>query len=408
MREASAVAGGTRPGRVAASRGRAPPRVAALDLTYSAPKSVSLLFGVGDEASGRGPVRARRGRRVRRSLRRAEWCRGAAWPAGWWCSGPGLSRRRFGTAPRAPAIRSCIRTCSWRTRPWVRRMVAHARRAQDLLACSRGELRLQGGPARGADARGSGWSGRRYAAESPSPRRSPPVPRAFSRRRADIEAALDERGTSGPRAAEAAALATRRAKDPGDGRTGSRRVADAGRGSASAARDRADHSGGRRRAARYGDLGSLFDRLAARGLTRRSATFTRNDVLSALCELLEPGTTSTPRARTAADRFLRSDRAVALLPGTSSRAAATFLRRDGRRVPLAAELRYSTPEHWRSSGASSIASSDRGRPEPDGRATGMSSGDGGSRADGRAAPARRPAVPRRRASGGRHRQGRGR
>ena len=40
-----------------------------------------------------------------------------------------------------------------------------------------------------------------------------PVLRAFSRRRADIEAALQERGTSGPRAAEAAALATRRAKD---------------------------------------------------------------------------------------------------------------------------------------------------------------------------------------------------
>ena len=39
-----------------------------------------------------------------------------------------------------------------------------------------------------------------------------PVLRAFSRRRAEIEAALAERGTSGPRAAEAAALATRQAK----------------------------------------------------------------------------------------------------------------------------------------------------------------------------------------------------
>ena len=39
-----------------------------------------------------------------------------------------------------------------------------------------------------------------------------PVLRAFSRRRAEIEAALEERGTSGPRAAEAAALATRQAK----------------------------------------------------------------------------------------------------------------------------------------------------------------------------------------------------
>src|SRR4051794_41582565 len=39
------------------------------------------------------------------------------------------------------------------------------------------------------------------------------VMRAFSRRRAEIDAALAERGTSGARAAEAAALATRRAKD---------------------------------------------------------------------------------------------------------------------------------------------------------------------------------------------------
>ena len=36
----------------------------------------------------------------------------------------------------------------------------------------------------------------------------------FSRRRAEIEAALEQRGTSGARAAEAAALATRRPKDP--------------------------------------------------------------------------------------------------------------------------------------------------------------------------------------------------
>ena len=39
-----------------------------------------------------------------------------------------------------------------------------------------------------------------------------PVLRAFSRRRAEIQAALAERGTSGPRAAEAAALATRQTK----------------------------------------------------------------------------------------------------------------------------------------------------------------------------------------------------
>jgi hypothetical protein len=40
-----------------------------------------------------------------------------------------------------------------------------------------------------------------------------PVLKEFSRRRADIEAALEQSGTSGPRASEAAALATRQAKD---------------------------------------------------------------------------------------------------------------------------------------------------------------------------------------------------
>src|SRR3954452_19034021 len=44
-----------------------------------------------------------------------------------------------------------------------------------------------------------------------------PVLRAFSRRRVEIEAALEARGTSSPRAAEAAALATRRAKRDGIG-----------------------------------------------------------------------------------------------------------------------------------------------------------------------------------------------
>ena len=41
----------------------------------------------------------------------------------------------------------------------------------------------------------------------------PPVLRAFSRRRADIEAELERRGASGAAAAQVATLATRRGKD---------------------------------------------------------------------------------------------------------------------------------------------------------------------------------------------------
>ena len=58
------------------------------------------------------------------------------------------------------------------------------------------------------------------------------VMRAFSRRRAEIEAAMKQRGTSGARAAEAAALATRRPKNrrKTDGRKGDAAVFDKTRG----------------------------------------------------------------------------------------------------------------------------------------------------------------------------------
>ena len=68
---------------------------------------------------------------------------------------------------------------------------------------------------RGELTRGWALSGRRCARGSPRwPACPRDVMRAFSRRRAEIEAALEERGTEGARAAEAAALATRRVKGP--------------------------------------------------------------------------------------------------------------------------------------------------------------------------------------------------
>src|SRR4051812_30074588 len=86
-----------------------------------------------------------------------------------------------------------------------RRLYAHARTASFLYqAVLRGELRRE---------LGVEWSPvRRGIAEVVGVPRD--VMRAFSRRRAEIETALAERGTSGARAAEAAALATRRVKDP--------------------------------------------------------------------------------------------------------------------------------------------------------------------------------------------------
>jgi hypothetical protein len=113
----------------------------------------------------------------------------------------------------------------------------------------------------------------------------------FSRRRAEIEVALEQRRTSGARAAEAAALATRRAK---------RRDVDAAmlvaewRSRAAAVafgREDVESMLGRAHVASVRpSWEAIFDQLAGpAGLTRRASTFTRRDVVQALCEAARPG-----------------------------------------------------------------------------------------------------------------------
>ena len=173
-----------------------------------------------------------------------------------------------------------------------------------------------------------------------------PVLRAFSRRRAEIEAALEARGTSSPRAAEAAALATRRAKRDGIG--AAELVAGWRDRAAELGWDRGDLERllGRVQTVEIDAVSweRLFDALAApSGLTRDASTFTRRNVIQALCELAPPGARVDARAlEAAADRFLASPRAVALLPHGDPEA---FRRRDGRLLPFQSEeLVYSTPE----------------------------------------------------------------
>jgi len=169
------------------------------------------------------------------------------------------------------------------------------------------------------------------------------VLRAFSRRRAEIEAALAERGVSSPRATEAAALATRRAKGRS---TSADALTDEWRTRAAALGfDRSDveRIRARMRAAHpeAASVERLFDGLAsADGLTRRSSTFSRRDVVQALAEHLPPGTAVGARAlEAAADRFLASSRVVALMPEVP--AGETYRRRDGRLLPaLRDELSY--------------------------------------------------------------------
>ena len=82
-----------------------------------------------------------------------------------------------------------------------------------------------------------------------------------------------------------------------------------------------------------------FDRLAGPwGLTERSATFGRSEVVQRLCEALPAGTQlDATRLESAADRFL-VERAVPLSPEPEVREVGeAFRRRDGRMMPARTE-----------------------------------------------------------------------
>ena len=159
------------------------------------------------------------------------------------------------------------------------------------------------------------------------------------------------RGSSTPRAAEAAALATR---GPKDTRTSidvlavrwRTRAAELGFTEPELARTLGHH--GRSRASREPDFERVLDALAGpAGLTRDKSTFNRGDVVQALCERLPPSETLDGAVLEAlADRLLASKRVVAFVPAAEARGErVSFRRRDGRPLPLAREEQtYSTPE----------------------------------------------------------------
>ncbi len=173
------------------------------------------------------------------------------------------------------------------------------------------------------------------------------VRKAFSRRRADIEAALEERGGAGARAAEAAALATRRPKDASVTAEAlvdewRRRARELGFGPD--VLQRVVGQSPRRGTARE-NVETMWRGMAGPlGLTRRRATFTRRDVIQELCERL-PAAVDARALEQAADAFLASGYAVALVPSEDG-AGESFRRRDGRLMPASGErVLYSTPEH---------------------------------------------------------------
>ena len=304
-----------------------PVKVAGYDLTFSASKSV--LFGLG-------------GQEVREAVRQAHDKAVAAAMGHMERGGSGRQRprrpgRRAGRRPSgrlAPAPHVADRGSAaaharggGEPRSRSGRAVVDVGWPADLFAGADGELRLPG-RARSELSRELGvrWTPvRRGIAEIAGVPR--PVLRAFSRRRAEIEAELERHGlrASGQRGRR---LGHARAQGPLD-RPGTAQAE---------WRDRAQELGfgleqletvlGRRRELeRPVDWERVFDTLASPvGLTRAQSTFDRRDVIQALCERLPAGTVTDARLlEAAADRFLASDRTVALLPDGE-----TFRRADGR------------------------------------------------------------------------------
>src|SRR3954451_23305192 len=152
------------------------------------------------------------------------------------------------------------------------------------------------------------------------------VLRAFSRRRAQIEAELERTGRSGPRAAQTATLQTRRRKEHEV--TPKRLDADWGERAAALGftRDTVRSLVGRR-LVRECDVEGLFQELAGeRGLTAKRSTFTRRDVIQALRERRPDGAEGAAVERLA-DRFLASPEAIVLAVGQPAAARDALLQR---------------------------------------------------------------------------------
>jgi conjugative relaxase-like TrwC/TraI family protein len=174
------------------------------------------------------------------------------------------------------------------------------------------------------------------------------VLKAFSRRRAEITDRMADRGETSGRAAQAAALDTRHAKDYAV--TGSalrdrwwQRARDLGL-------DPTDLATAVDRAALQdltaAEAAAVQDDLASpTGLTAQRSSFTRRDVIQAWCEHLPSGG-DVADIEELADAFLASDRAVPLAAHVPDLTSADVIRRaDGRPVPATAQERpHSTPE----------------------------------------------------------------
>ncbi len=333
---------------LAAHRGGS--RIPGFDLTFSAPKSVSVLYGLGDDALATHICGAhetavdaaldyveRHAAVARRGAGGHDRVTGNGFVA--------AAFRHRSSRAGDPQLHTHVLVANMTKGSdgrWSaldgRRLYAHAKTAGYLYeAHLRAELTrrigVEWGPVRNgiADVRGV----------------PQPVLRAFSRRRAEIDRALAERGERSARSAQIATLDTRRAKDyevePASLRSEWRRRART-LGFELESRAVTGRAAATEPPAR--EVARIADELASpRGLTSDRSSFTRREVIQAFCERLPQGI-DVRTAEQLADEFLASGRTVPLATDVSALTHGDVIRRsDGHAVKATTEeRRHSTPE----------------------------------------------------------------
>lgn len=327
-------------------------KVPGFDLTFRAPKSVSVLWGLGDSRVA-DEVRRAHDAAVVAALRymegQAGWSRRGAQGReavrvdGFVAAGFRHRTSRAGdpllhTHVVVSNLGRAVDDGRWRTLDG-RPLYQHAKTAGYLYqAHLRHELTrrlgVEWGPVRNgcADLAGVTTS----------------VVREFSRRRGEIEARLAEHGASSAKAAQTATLETRKAKDYGV-TVGA--LQDDWRQRAAARNLTAQEVAG---LLHRTPVPTLTDAQAigvaeglgsACGLTEHVSTFARRDVVRAWCEQLPVGA-DPAEIESLADRFLAAPagRSVRLLPSQVGEAGGWLRRSDGRVIRGGDEPRYSTPE----------------------------------------------------------------
>ena len=331
----------------------ATPRVIGYDATFCAPKSVSLLFALGTPDIAREVVEAHTAA-VNAALRALEdlACRVRRGRAGATVAEAdgfvGAAFQHRSSRAGDPHLHTHVLMAHpgylshdgrWTALdgrqlfPWSK-SVGHLYEAKLRLELT-GRLGVKWGPVR------------KGAADIAAVPRS--VITAFSQRRAEIEAHLEERGQSSARAAQLATYATRRPKNKDtDGpdlfAEWRQRATDLG----VTAEIVSGWTGPGRLAPGRGQpdrawVQELFDRLVgAEGLTERRSSFDRRAVVREIADAFGDGA-EIELVLGLAQEFLASERVVAL--PVAARTGHVIRRRDGTILPLEADVaRFSTPE----------------------------------------------------------------